>query len=195
MQWQGVALLDSECHGPVAAGEVPEIVRGNVAELVLRIDEVVADIHVSVMLHDNVASAGLGICAGSRHSPDPAGQGSIEHAHEILAYVMPYPVIENVAEKAAVAHVADGPGPDTVAFPSRIDDGGADGLERLSAVILLISDFLHDGEELHIFAADGLEELVDFQSVTLGSLADGGQGVEFHAAVNQCPQAGHHPAE
>ena len=108
---------------------------------------------------------------------------------------MPYPVIENVTEKAAVAHVADGPGADSVAFSGRIDNGGADGLERLSAVILLISDFLHDGEELHIFAADGLEELVDFQSVTLGSLADGGQGVEFHAAVNQCPQAGHHPAE
>ena len=44
---------------------------------------------------------------------------------------------------------------------------------------------LHDGHELHVPAADGLEELVHLEPPAFRGLVDRGHRVEFHAAAVQ----------
>jgi hypothetical protein len=75
---------------------------------VLRADEVVAGVHVAVVLQRHRTAAGLGVDADAQIGHvEPVGQGGVEHLHEDLADVAPHPLVEHVDQEPAVVDAGD----------------------------------------------------------------------------------------
>lgn len=73
----------------------------NVAQPVLRPDEKVAGKHVAVVLHHQIAVAGIAAVAVNGHLVDQLGQHGFEQTDRNGADVVPVPVFENSHQKFA----------------------------------------------------------------------------------------------
>ena len=173
---QGIALVDAELHLPGRLHHRPDGGFGDVPEPILRVDEMVAGVEVPVVLDDGVAAAGAVVGAGAGHHAAPVRQGGVEQAHEGPSHVVPHPVVEDVAHELAEAQGGDRPGGEARAFGRGGDD----------ATLFHVFDHRH---ELHIPAAERLQEAVHFQPAALGDLVHRGHRVEFDPMGPQEPDA------
>ena len=137
----------------------------------------VTGIDVTVVLDHGAGSAGLAVDAEAGSHPAPVGESGIEEIDEIRTHVVPDPLVEYVADKAAETDRADRPSGYPRPLGLRVDDVGT-GLAVLPAVHDRILHMLHHGHELHVAAAYAFQKMIDLQSAALAAGIDRGHGVE-----------------
>ena len=170
---QAVTFADTEAYLPLRRHQFLKRRVKDIAHSVLRIHEVVAGIEVAVVLYHGVAAAGLGVCTYSGRDSAPAGKGGIELADEVKSDIIPYPMVEDVAEVLSIGQGINGP------WCQRRFSGRRIGYPSGNI------QMLHHGHELHVAASYGLQEAVDVESASLARLADGAHGIILHAVAVQ----------
>ena len=170
---QAVTFADTEAYLLLRRHQFLKRRVKDIAHSVLRIHEVVAGIEVAVVLYHGVAAAGLGVCTYSGRDSAPAGKGGIELADEVKSDIIPYPMVEDVAEVLSIGQGINGP------WCQRRFSGRRIGYPSGNI------QMLHHGHELHVAASYGLQEAVDVESASLARLADGAHGIILHAVAVQ----------
>ena len=90
--------------------ELTEVRVADVAELVLRIDKMVATIDVSVVLHHESIAACLGEGAERGGNAAPLGKGVVEKLYEDAPHVGAYPFVIDIADELSEGFWVDGVG-------------------------------------------------------------------------------------
>ena len=187
LRGKAVALHGTKLLLPLAVHHLRQCMGADVAQLVLGEDEVVAGIDVAVVLHYAGMAAGLGQGTHAGLLAHPVGQGGVEELDEIFAHVMPYPLVEEGAEKFTPLRGGD----------RKIGQGNLLAISRRSQVtpIGMRKDALHDGGKLDVAATYLLEEVVEVERIVGIEVVDHGQGIPLHPVlVEQC-DAPHHLLE
>lgn len=73
----------------------------DIAQLILRINKVVAGINIAIVLHHSRMTAFLGISTDAGRNTHPVCQCAVENLNEDFAHILPNPFIENCTEKVA----------------------------------------------------------------------------------------------
>ncbi len=147
---------------------------GDVSQEMVRGDEVIAGVHISVMFQGQGHPAGRREHAQTWRLSGPVGQGDVEHIDKCFPHIMAHPFLEDSDQKAAIL-----PGGD-----------------REIAYDLVFHPALDDGDELDVADTQIIpQEAVDVQRVIGIGLVDGHQGVKLHPMFLQIVQALHHPIE
>lgn len=71
----------------------------DVAQLILRKNEVVAGINIAIVLHHSCMTAFLGISTDAGRNIHPVCQRAVENLNEDFAHILPYPLIEIAQRK------------------------------------------------------------------------------------------------
>ena len=169
----------------------------DVAELVLRLDEVIAGVEVAVVLQRRAVAAG-GRVDAEQVAAEEGFQRDVEELHVDLAHVVAHPLLEDVDQEAAVLLGPDRALGDQVAG-LRVEQPL---LARLLAPALvgdldrLLGGALDDRDELHPLRAQFIaEEAIDGAPVVLVGGVDGAQDVEVDLVLAQVTPAAHHQVE
>lgn len=80
----------------------------DIAQLIFGENEMVASIYVAVEFHDSCMAASLCHGAYTRLFAHPIGESGVEQLDVISAHILPYPFVEQCAEKVAPLFRADG---------------------------------------------------------------------------------------
>ena len=164
----------------------------DVAEQVIGLDEVVAGVHVSVVLHRERQSARLAVHAHSRGLAHEVRERRVEHLHVHVADVVPHPVLEDVDQEPAVAlgrhralgHLTAGLNVQRAIAP------------RGPAILAPALQPLDHRDELHEPCATVVaEEAVDLATAPFVGGVNGRQHVVFHAAGAEMAESAHHLIE
>lgn len=134
-----------------------QAVCADIAQLVLREDEVVAGIHIAIMLHDRCMTTFLSIDTNTRLCTQPAGKGGIEELHKDLAHITLHPFIEDDTHE-----------PPPLFWPNTEGCYRAILVEELGQMpaIAVLLDALHDRTDLQELALELVaEELVEGKRV------------------------------
>ena len=137
----------------------------DVAQLVLRKNEVVARIDIAIVLHHSCMTAFLGIDANARLHAHPACKRGIEELHEDFADILLYPLVEDGTHE-----------PPPLFWPNAEGRYGTILVEELSQMtsVTMFLDALHNRTDLQELAMQFItEELVEGQRV-LGIMVIGG---------------------
>src|SRR6185312_4046074 len=161
----------------------------DVAQLIFRIDEVVAGVEVSVVLDGEGHAAVFAEDAEALRHSEPALESYIEDLDEGLADVAADPLVKDGAQKFAVLQRLDGPFGDF----GGIFEAGADEMESVRAGGG--GDAFDDGDELHVSAAGFTQELVDIERVIGIFAVDDGEGVEFDGVLFEAGDGGEDSVE
>ncbi len=94
---QGITLVQAEAVLLLGASQGREGVFHNVPQPVLRIDVMVAGVHVPVMLDGHRSTAGFPKHAEVLRHPHPTFQSDVEDLDEILPHITTHPFVENRA--------------------------------------------------------------------------------------------------
>ena len=181
---QAVLLVLAELQLALTVHHLHQRLRVDVAQLVLREDEVVARIDIAVELHYPGVSAGFGQHAHTGLLAHPVGQGRVEELDEHLAHVLLDPLVEQRAEERAPLFGRHGeirqPHPVVLVHGSQVSS------------VRMGQDALHDGGELDVAATYLLEEAVELQRIVGIEVVHHRHGVPLHAVLVQQFDAVHH---
>ena len=191
---QGIAFVDAELDRLGRRHHCGQIVFVDIAQKVLGIHEMVAAVHIAVVLHHRIAAASLREAASAGLHSAPVGKGTVEEINEGPAHVVRHPVVEDIAEEPAEAHGAHGPGSERGALHRRVHYMRTGALVGLP-VTLRIHHMLHHRRELYIVAPQALKELIDLQPPALRSAVDGGHNVVLRSGLIEFAYAFHHPVQ
>ncbi len=161
----------------------------DVAQQILRIHEVIAGIHIAVVLHHERIAAGLGHGAHPGLHAAPDGEGRVEHLDIIVSDIPSHPLVEHVAKESPVAFRRYAPGGKGCPFRLRRD-------YKRPAIACLHDSELHGRQELHIMTPDDIpEKPVDLRPTLLAEFVNHTQSIELHPAATEHPHRLHHPVE
>src|SRR5271165_3708169 len=195
---QRVALGVAELAHLRRSDELDERRRRDIAQLLARLDEMIAGVDVAVVLQRRPIAAGRRMDA-EQMAAEIGLERHVEQLDEHLCHVAPRPFLENVDQEPAVLLAADRTVGDEVAglrikqallararvAPALVGDG-----ERLGR------GPLDDRDELHPFRAELVaEKPIDPPPVLLVGGVDGAKDVELDAVLAQKTPAAHHEVE
>ena len=154
-----------------------------IAQPMLGKHEMVARIHIAVILHHARMAAFLGQRADTRRHAHPVGQSGIEKLNEIVAHIMVHPRIEQLAKKV----------PPLLRRNREIGRRAAHLCASCQReAVVTRHHALHHGRELDVVAADGFKKIVESQRFFGIEMVDHGQRVPFHPMLVEQTNAAHH---
>ena len=187
---QGVVLVIAELHLLRAIDGVLQRVRHDVADLVLRIDVMVARVEVAVMFHHQGRAAALGEHAQRRAQAHPAAQRDVNVLDKDRADVVQQPFVKHPRQKRPVLLGLHRPGRHELhfRFGMRRGRGGQIEPERLG---LAVGHALDQRNELHERHALRLQKTVDRHGLLGVGGVDDHQRVEFHRVLLHASHPAH----
>ena len=186
---ESVALGKAETDAFFGGVYLLESMFFDVAKQVLRIHEVIAGIHIAVVLHHERIAAGLGHGAHPGLHAAPEGEGRVEHLDIIVSDIPAHPLVEHVAKKSPVALGRYAPGSKGSTRCLRRD-------YKRPAIVCLHDSVLHGGKELPIMTPYEIsEKTVDLRPTIIAEFIHHTQSIELHPAASEHPDGLHHPVE
>lgn len=159
-----------------------------IAEQIFGIHEVVAGIYIAVVLHHSGMAASRCHGAHARWHSAPVGESGIEQLHEVGAYVVGYPFVENSTEEIA---------PLRRLHRERCHDGFAAGRagggEPQCAG--MAENTLDNRRELYVVTADAAEEIVEFEGAHGVVVVHHRHGIPVYGVLVEQLDAAHHLCE
>ncbi|OIQ75380.1 hypothetical protein GALL_429550 [mine drainage metagenome] len=153
MRRQPVTFSPAEGGRSLRRSEITNRCLHYVAELELRVNEVIADIEIAVMLQREAVTTGFGEDADCRRQAVPKTNLSLKELNEDPAQVLAIPGIKNVAEELAVSTWGNTPvGHHIPGTSINLRHGG----ERAACVVPL-----DNGNELQVRCAKRTQETID----------------------------------
>ena len=143
-----------------------------VAEQMFGIYEVVARIHVAIVLHNAGVAALFGENAHSGGFAHPVSEGCVEKLNVVFTHIVPHPLVEDGAKEIAPLLWCDREIDKFAAFLHA-------GCEMESVGTFHVA--LHNGLELNVVTANFLEKMVEVEWIVGVEVVDHGKGVPFHA--------------
>src|SRR5215471_10049925 len=98
-----VLLVETEVLLLLRAGHLLKIDLHDVSEPVFRVDEMIAGVEVSGMLHREGRAARFAKYTQTRIHPEPALECDIEHLYKVPADVFLHPLVEDFCEEPSVS--------------------------------------------------------------------------------------------
>ena len=147
----------------------------------------VAVVNVSVVFHDKAVPACLAHRTDSRLDTAVLGKGSIEHLDVIIPHIAYDPFLEYVDQEFSVGFCTDAPRGQAGSFRLW-------GYDKRAMPVRYVNDVLHSRKELHIMAADGLEERIYLLPSSFAHRIDHAQGIELDSIILEHLHRIHHPA-
>jgi len=176
---QVFAFIQPEPGLVLGADHLQHVLLPDVAQQVIRLDEVVTGIQVAIVLECQAVTASLIENTHARRThPHPVAGGRLEGLHKHFAHVILDPLIEDLDQEAAKllwTHRAVG---DCVAY--------------IVDVVAIRVDALDDRDELDPAGADFItQELIYLPGMVAGDPVYGDQDVVLHLVLLQQPQSTH----
>lgn len=134
----------AECLLLLAVKHVDERLLPDVSQLVFRKDEVVAGIHIAIMLHHAGMTALLGVGADARQHTHPVGKRAVEDFNKHLTHIVAHPVVKDGAEEVAPLCRSYG--------SIRKRNLPVVGKTRQGATVFMFRQSLHDRGKLQVLA-------------------------------------------